>query len=198
MIVAMAILGVLMTVASTLGAVVLPEGTSPSLSGPVKGASVKQYGIVDPGILSRSGRPTPAGYAWLRQQGVNSIVNFTDKDTGAAVMQELGFAHYLWLPLHGPPTEAVQAERFLSFVRDAQHWPVHMHCHAGQDRTGVMGALVRYAIDGWPLEAALAEARRYKGHALAPKYLTWLNEWVASHPPGSHRLMEEGRPPQAP
>jgi len=52
----------------------------------------------------------------------------------------------------------------------------------------MMAAFVRYAIDGWPLERALAEARSYrKGSKLAPQYIAWLRRWAAGHEPGSHR-----------
>lgn len=64
-----------------------------------------------------------------------------------------------------------------------------MHCAEGKSRAGLMAALVRYAIDGWPLEKALEEAKLYrKGKGLRPKYVQWLTQWAASHPPGSYRL----------
>jgi hypothetical protein len=175
--------------ASSLGAEEPPARTDIPLSGPVKGAPIKRYGVVDEDILSRSSRPTTAGYAWLRQEGVKNIVNFTDEDPGDAFFKELGFEGHLWLPIVDgkPPTDA-QVEQFLSLVRDSQNWPVHMHCAEGESRAGLMAALVRYAIDGWPLEKALEEAKLYrKGKSLRPKYVQWLTHWAESHPPGSYR-----------
>jgi len=56
-----------------------------------------------------------------------------------------------------------------------------------------MAALVRYAIDGWPLERALAEARTYRrGEDLGPPYIAWLRRWAAHHEPASHRLTPPG------
>ena len=66
-------------------------------------------------VLSRSSRPTTAGYAWLRQHGVKRIVNFTDEDPGDAFFQDLGFEGHLWLPIvDGKTAERRQVEQFLS------------------------------------------------------------------------------------
>jgi protein tyrosine/serine phosphatase len=176
--------------ASSLGAEGPAAPTESPLSGPVKGAPIKRYGVVDEDVLSRSSRPTPAGYAWLRQEGVKSIVNFTDEDPGKVFFKELGFESHLWLPIvdGNPPTD-VQVDQFLGLVRDSRSWPVHMHCAEGKSRAGLMAALVRYAIDGWPVEKALEEAKLYrKGKGLRAKYVQWLTQWAASHPPGSYRL----------
>ena len=64
-----AVLSTLM-LASSLAAESSPEQTDAPLSGPVKGAPIKRYGVVDEDVLTRSSRPTAAGYAWLRQEGV--------------------------------------------------------------------------------------------------------------------------------
>ena len=179
----------LLILASSIGGEESPGRTESPLSGPLKGAPITRYGVVDQGVLSRSSRPTTAGYAWLRQQGVKRIVNFTDEDPGDAFFQDLGFEGHLWLPIvDGKPPSDAQVEQFLSLVRDNQNWPVHMHCAEGESRAGLMAALVRYAIDGWPLEKALEEAKLYrKGKNLRPKYIQWLTQWAASHPPGSYR-----------
>ena len=175
--------------ASSVAAEAPPARTDVPLAGPVKGAPIKRYGVVDEDVLTRSSRPTAAGYAWLRQEGVKNIVNFTDEDPGDAFFKAFGFEGYLWLPIVDgkPPTDA-QVEQFLSLVRDSENWPVHMHCAEGESRAGLMAALVRYAIDGWPLDRALEEAKLYrKGKSLRPKYVQWLTQWAEGHPPGSYR-----------
>jgi protein tyrosine/serine phosphatase len=179
--------------AYSLGAQEPPAQADTPLSGPVKGAPIKRYGVVDQGMLSRSSRPTAAGYTWLRQEGVKSLVNFTDEDPGDTFFKELGFESHLWLPIvDGKPPSDAQVEQFLSLVRDSQNWPAHMHCAEGESRAGLMAALVRYAIDGWPLEKALEEAKLYrKGKSLRPKYVQWLTHWAASHPPGGYRPVGE-------
>jgi len=52
-----------------------------------------------------------------------------------------------------------------------------------------MAALARYAIDGWPIDRAIAEARSYRrGKDLSPGQIEWLRNWAATHKPGSHKL----------
>jgi hypothetical protein len=52
-----------------------------------------------------------------------------------------------------------------------------------------MVALVRYAIDGWAIQRALAEGQRLNGGApLAREQVEWLLGWAGRHLPGSHRL----------
>ena len=53
----------------------------------------------------------------------------------------------------------------------------------------MMGALARYAVDGWPMDEALGEAGLYRrGKDLSPERIKWLRDWAAKHRPGSHRL----------
>jgi protein tyrosine/serine phosphatase len=154
----------------------------------VPDASVPNYGVIWEGKLTRSGQPRDEGWTWLRERGVRTLVNFRTEEDGD--YQGVRFERTLWLPFSKkkPPTDH-DAEEFLAFVRSRRHWPVHIHCEEGKDRTGLMAALARYAIDGWPLERALAEARTYReGEDLAPLYVAWLDRWAAGHAPGSHRL----------
>ena len=153
---------------------------------------IKNFSVVWAHKLTRSAMPlNDAGWAWLRSQGVRSIVTFrNDSDFD---YPKRGFTDVLRLPLtnHIFPTDQ-QAERFLAFIQDPVHQPVHMHCEAGRDRTGMMTALARYAVDGWPLEKALAEASLFrKGKPLHDNRIEWLQAWAARHPPGSARLERE-------
>src|SRR5205823_11523407 len=153
------------------------------------GEAVPNYGVVWENGLTRSGQPrSEEGWTWLRRRRVKSVVSFRVGDD--VDYARLGFEHVLLLPFKArdEPKDGY-AEEFLAFVGDRRNWPVHIVCKSGRDRTGVMAALVRYAIDGWPLERALAEARSYRGgEDLAPRYVAWLSHWAAAHPPGSCRL----------
>ena len=148
--------------------------------------------VVWEGRLTRSGMPRNAsGWEWLRSQGVKSIVTFrmeNDVDYGS-----LGFEQVLRIPISGnppadPPSEQ-QAEVFLRFIQDPSNAPVHMHCNAGRDRTGMMAALARYSIDGWPMENALEEARSHRhGEDLPPRRMAWLSDWASKFKPASFRV----------
>jgi protein tyrosine phosphatase (PTP) superfamily phosphohydrolase (DUF442 family) len=173
--------------ALVVGSLSLPlSGQPPPATREVPGESVPNYSVIWEGKLTRSGQPRDEGWTWLRGQGVRSIVNFRSEEDDD--YHGVRFEHTLWLPItkKNLPTDR-DAEEFLAFVRDSRHWPVHIHCEEGRSRSAFMAALVRYAIDGWSLDRALAEARTYRdGKDLAPNYVAWLRRWAAGHTPGSH------------
>lgn len=149
---------------------------------------VRNYGVIWPHELTRSGLPrSDAGWTWLRDQGVRSIVTFrTENDVD---YRSLGF-NVMHLPLTGSvmPTDK-QAVEYLKFVQNPQNQPVHIHCTAGRDRTGMMAALVRYSVDGWTLDDALKEARQYRdGKDLSARRVAWLRAWGKTHSPGSFKV----------
>jgi protein tyrosine/serine phosphatase len=149
---------------------------------------VRNYGVIWPHELTRSGLPrNDMGWTWLRDQGVRSIVTFrTENDVD---YESFGF-NVMRLPLTGSvmPTEK-QAVEYLEFVQDPRNQPVHIHCTAGRDRTGMMAALVRYSIDGWKLDDALNEARQYRdGKDLSPRRVAWLRAWEKTHSPGTFKV----------
>jgi hypothetical protein len=141
------------------------------------GGAITNYGVIWEGKLTRSGLPdADSGWDSLRARGVKSIVTFreeTDVDYGRH-----GFTNVLRIPLSSRvfPTER-QAEEYLAFIQDPKNQPVHIHCAAGRDRTGMMAALARYAVDAWPLDKALAEAQSYRGgRSLEQPRVDWLDD----------------------
>ena len=123
----------------------------------------------------------------MHQQGVKSIVTLIRGDK--VDYKKYGFENVLHVPLQGQevPSEE-EAKHYLQFIQDPREWPVDVHCAQGKDRTGMMVALARYAIDGWPMEKALEEAKTYRGgEDLARFRVEWLKKWAATHKPGSER-----------
>jgi len=136
--------------------------------------------------LTRSGLPDDGQWLWLRSQGVKSVVTFLPDNN--VDYSKYGFS-VLRIPMRSDPPSEEQAERFLRFIQDPNNQPVHIHCIAGKSRTGLMAALTRYAIDGWPLDRALDEAKHYRqGKDLSQKRVDWLKAWAAKHPAGSFRV----------
>ena len=159
-----------------------PRGPEP------KTAGVPRYGIIWSGKLTRSGMPKDdEAWKWLRVQGINTIVNFRQRND--VDYKKYGFESFLWIPLSGDqkPTDK-QVDTFLQWIQDPENQPVHIQCAEGKDRTGMMAALVRYAVDGWPMEEAINEASLYrKGKPLSADRIEWLQQWAAAHQPGSYR-----------
>jgi hypothetical protein len=157
--------------------------------GLINHSPMRNFGVVWDHKLTRSGLPYgDAGWEWLKQQGVHSVVTFREEND--VDYAKFGFQDVLHLPWSGyrEPTEE-QVETYLKFIQDPSNQPVHIHCSAGKSRTSLMAALARYAIDGWPLDRALAEAKLYRsGEDMSPHLITWLRNWAAQHPPGSFRV----------
>jgi Tyrosine phosphatase family len=156
---------------------------------PYRNGPLKRFGVVWPQQLTRSGLPrSDQGWIWLRKQGVRSIVTFrTENDVD---YRKFGFERVMYVPLSGSvmPTEEKAAD-YLNFIQHPANQPVHIHCSAGKDRTGMMAALARYSIDGWTLTRALDEARQYRdGKELSPRRVAWLRAWAKAHPPESFKL----------
>lgn len=171
------------------GSATLQAQTEPQISRSqlLERAPVANYGTIWEGRLSRSETPNDvAQWRSLRARGVKTIVTL---DHNRINFGKFGFENFLWIPLDkGAPPTNVAAERVLKFVQDLDHQPTHIQSAEGTDRIATMAALIRYAIDGQRMEAALAEAHRLnEGQELSPAQVEWLYTWAADHQPGSHR-----------
>jgi len=123
---------------------------------------------------------------WLRGQGANTIVNL---DAEMYDFAQYAFESFRWMPLGaGEAPTAESASSFLTFIRSCDNQPAHI-VGGARDGRATLVALLRYALDGWTLEDALGEGQRLNGDApLSPAQVTWLQDWAASHPPGSEQL----------
>ncbi len=106
-------------------------------------------------VLYRGAQPTAEGFRELARLGVKSVLSlrgFHDDD----VPIEVGLAHerISFKAWHAEDEDVV---RFLRYVSDPAHQPVFVHCQWGADRTGMMCAIERVAIEGWSKDAALEE-----------------------------------------
>ncbi len=138
-------------------------GETPSIKRPDKWAQpVSMNGVPNlhkvSETLYRSAQPSEEGMKNLKALGIKTIINLrsfnSDKkeigDTG------LGYEHIFmkaWRP------EVKEAVRFLKIVTDPKRAPVLVHCQHGADRTGIMCAIYRVAVQGWTKEEALNELK---------------------------------------
>lgn len=127
--------------------------------------------------LYRSAQPTKDGLAKLKALGINTIVNLRSfhsdrKKIGNAA---LAYEHIYMKAWHPEEKEVV---RFLKLVTNETNGPVLVHCQHGADRTGLMCAVYRVAVQGWTKEDAIKEMTQggYNFHGIWRNLIRWFNK----------------------
>lgn len=122
------------------------------------------FGEVAPGLY-RGGQPNREGYSELKKLGFTTVVTFRGerklnaKEKQALESEGMHFVVIPWSAFHHPSDE--QVAEFLQLVRTHSGQKVYLHCVRGGDRTGVMVATYRIAIDKWQPQQAVKEMEEY-------------------------------------
>jgi tyrosine-protein phosphatase SIW14 len=115
--------------------------------------------------LYRGGQPVAAGFKSLQQLGVGIVVDFRDEPEEIASerreVEGLG-VRYVSIPWSGNryPSNP-QVVEFLDLVRANPQTKIFVHCKRGADRTGVMIAAYRIAVEHKTAADAVAEMHQY-------------------------------------
>lgn len=115
--------------------------------------------------LYRGAQPLSGGMNELATLHIKTVINLRGEDEKTSAEEAEARAaglHYFSVPLPGlsrPKDE--QVEKVLAIINDSQNWPVFIHCHHGEDRTGTIIAVYRITHDGWTSEQAKKEAKKY-------------------------------------
>jgi len=116
--------------------------------------------------LYRGAQPSLTSFAALRKLGVTTVVNLRREDTQSITaerqqVEALGL-HFVHIPVGGfsAPTNE-QIIQFLSIFRDHPAETVFVHCHYGEDRTGVFIASYRMTFEHWPAAQAANEMNSF-------------------------------------
>lgn len=117
---------------------------------------------VSPGLVRGSRIEDPKGHAKLKQQGIKGIVDLTLEGTNDAKRGKAAGLNTLNVRIldNDAPTTA-QMKQFLDFATAPENSPCYVHCEAGKGRTGVAVACYRMAVEGWPPEKAIHEAKAF-------------------------------------
>lgn len=115
--------------------------------------------------LYRGAQPREGGFQKLAARGIKTVLNLRARDERARAEElearaaGLGYFNIAMEGLDRPTHE--QMESAMKIISDTAHQPVFVHCKRGADRTGMVIAIYRITRDGWSVEDALREAKRY-------------------------------------
>ncbi|HTL52874.1 MAG TPA: tyrosine-protein phosphatase [Planctomycetota bacterium] len=130
-------------------------------------------------MLYRGAQPTAEGFRELQKRGIKTIVNLRAFHSDESKVDDAGLTDHLKLEriyFKSWHVEAEDIEKFLAIVTDPDNQPVFVHCMHGSDRTGIMCAVYRIAVQHWTPDQANDEFIHgdYGFHAIwqnLPNYL---------------------------
>ena len=105
--------------------------------------------------IYRGAAPTAEGIQQLKKLGIETIVDL--RDVGSPDDLRGTGMTYVRIPATAWQPEEKDVVQFLQTVTDAGRLPVFVHCQRGADRTGMMCAIYRVAVQGWSKDEAIEE-----------------------------------------
>ena len=113
--------------------------------------------------LYRGAQPEAQGFVELKKLGVRTIVNLRSAHSDRGLIRDAGLGDdafaYEEIPMVAWHPEQEDVVRFLRIVSDPKRAPIFVHCKHGADRTGLMVAIYRMAVQGWARQDAIREMR---------------------------------------
>ncbi len=140
--------------------------STPSTMRSAYGEKLRIAGVPNSGKINdqlfRGAQPRDTGLLELKKIGITTIVDLRAEDPSKAAWEEkradslgIRFVH-IAVNEWSPPTNE-QVAQFLSIFRGNSQERVFVHCHYGEDRTGVFIASYRMAFEKLPSDQALKE-----------------------------------------
>jgi tyrosine-protein phosphatase SIW14 len=134
----------------------------------LKYAGLPKFGKVNDSLY-RGGQPHAEGFQQLKRLGITTIIDLRGEAPGTIAWERqqaeaLGI-RFLHLPVSGWSTPRdEQVAQFFSFVRSRPSERVFVHCRFGEDRTGVLIASYRIALEHWSADQAVNEMLAFGFH----------------------------------
>jgi len=125
---------------------------------------VSNFAEVTPNLY-RGAQPERGGLESLAKMGINTVIDvrLTGADKEGADAKRLGM-DFVALPWHCLFPKDDAFARFLRYIREHPDKKVFVHCRYGDDRTGMMIAAYRMAVEGWTAEDARKEMNAFGFH----------------------------------
>jgi protein tyrosine phosphatase (PTP) superfamily phosphohydrolase (DUF442 family) len=129
------------------------------------------FHVVSRGLVYRSAQMNAdALAAIIPEYGIKSILNLRGAGEGkdwyvaeTNTARELGVQHFDYALSATHELTDEQMDEILATIRDAPK-PILIHCKSGSDRTGLVGALYLYGLEGQPSESARRQLAVFYGH----------------------------------
>lgn len=125
---------------------------------------VANFGRLTPHFY-RGAQPRVDAYPSLLRYGIDTVVRlstgeeFIEGERGHVEGLGMRFVSLPWRAADTPTTGQVAA--FLDLFREEPARTIFVHCREGVDRTGVMVAIYRIAVDHFTTEQAIAEMKAF-------------------------------------
>ena len=122
---------------------------------------VANFGEVTP-WLYRGAQPSRQGFEELAAKGIDIVVDarLSGKSSEKKVVNAAGM-QYVSIPWHCMFPKDKAIEQFLAILRENPKKKIFVHCRYGNDRTGMMLAAYRMAIENWTAQEAWAEMQQF-------------------------------------
>lgn len=132
--------------------------------------------------LYRGGQPKPEGYLNLKKMGVDIVVDLrlSGKGTERQAVTRAGMT-YVSIPWHCLFPKDKDVAKFLLLLRQNKDKKIFVHCRYGDDRTGMMTAAYRVAVEGWSAEDARKEMDAFGFHHIICHPLESYEEHFPEH-----------------
>lgn len=105
--------------------------------------------------IYRCEQPTKSGMKELEKMGIKTVLNLRNKVNDKKVAKGTSINLMRW-PINTWKMAYADVLQVL-YIIDKAEKPVAVHCLHGSDRTGVVIAAYRIAVDDWSKQAAIAE-----------------------------------------
>ena len=115
--------------------------------------------------LYRGAQPERGGLESLKKMGIDTVIDLrlTGADKEGKDARKLGM-ELVALPWHCLFPKDDATAKFLKYLRDHPDKKIFVHCRYGNDRTGMMIAAYRMAVEGWTAEEARKEMNAFGFH----------------------------------
>lgn len=134
-------------------------------------AQIRNFRVVQPGVLYRSGQMTKEGLQRiLNDYRIKTVISLRDGLTRQdqaeeefCKSEEINFVRILpsqWGDIGGSVPVEAGVRKFRAIMSDSRNYPVLVHCFAGIHRTGAYCAIYRMEFEHWNNAEAIAEMKR--------------------------------------